>query len=446
MYIHDFKFGIQGLWGVCGLISASKGGRKGDQNDLQMGVKERTTLLLSLWHSRLSHPANLVLSVLKFDLSISKDTSVHGCEVCHRAKSDNGTEFVNKKRHNMFNDLGSYVYTPQQNEIAKRKHRHLLNVARSLMFQGGIPLRLWHDCVQTSVYLINRLPYSVINGKSLFEFEKYVLIGYSTDKKAYKLLSLDSKNVFYSRDVSPNDDGKDTLVVDGNLELSFDTVDSAQEDSLDDVHTPDLRRSSRQSKLPVRFNDYVVNSNVEYGIEKYVNYFRLKGGNLCFATTLNKFVEPTYLKDALSDPNWVEAMNNEIEALNRNNTWTECDLPIRRKPIGKLLHEYGLLAVKPVDIPFPENVVLSYVETDKDKFLSNFTSYQKLVGKLIYLTHTRPDISYVVHYLSQHMHSPLQCHFKAALRVLRYLKGSPSLGLQFNKSSDLKLRAYADAD
>ncbi|GKA36824.1 ribonuclease H-like domain-containing protein [Tanacetum coccineum] len=44
------------------------------------------------------------------------------------------------------------------------------------------------------------------------------------------------------------------------------------------------------------------------------------------------------------------------------------------------------------------------------------------------------------------MHGPLQSHFKVALRVLRYLKGSPSLGLQFNKNSDLKLRAYADAD
>ncbi|GJZ90476.1 ribonuclease H-like domain-containing protein [Tanacetum coccineum] len=38
--------------------------------------------------------------------------------------------------------------------------------------------------------------------------------------------------------------------------------------------------------------------------------------------------------EALSDPNWVKAMNNEIEALNRNNTWTICDLPIGRKPIG----------------------------------------------------------------------------------------------------------------
>ncbi|GJV78259.1 putative RNA-directed DNA polymerase [Tanacetum coccineum] len=56
-------------------------------------------------------------------------------------RSDNGTEFVNKRLNDFYNDLGitqqtSYVYTPQQNGIAERKHRHLLNVAKSLMFQG----------------------------------------------------------------------------------------------------------------------------------------------------------------------------------------------------------------------------------------------------------------------------------------------------------------------
>lgn len=57
-------------------------------------------------------------------------------------RSDNGTEFVNNQLSSLFNDLGmihqtSCAYTPQQNGIAERKHRHLLNVARSLMFQGG---------------------------------------------------------------------------------------------------------------------------------------------------------------------------------------------------------------------------------------------------------------------------------------------------------------------
>ena len=57
-------------------------------------------------------------------------------------RSDNGIEFVNNNLSKLFNDLGmihqtSCAYTPQQNGIAERKHRHLLNVARSLMFQGG---------------------------------------------------------------------------------------------------------------------------------------------------------------------------------------------------------------------------------------------------------------------------------------------------------------------
>lgn len=92
------------------------------------------------------------------------------------------------------------------------------------------------------------------------------------------------------------------------------------------------------------------------------------------------------------------------------------------------------------------NVVLSHVETEKDKKLASLTEYQKLVGKLIYLFVTRPNISYVVHFLSQHMHSPLQSHFAAALRVLRYLKASPGCGIQFSNSGLLSLHAFSYAD
>nr|GEV42167.1 ribonuclease H-like domain-containing protein [Tanacetum cinerariifolium] len=72
---------------------------------------------------------------------------------------------------------------------------------------------------------------------------------------------------------------------------------------------------------------------MKYGTEKYVNCSKLNSVNLCFDTTLNKYVEPSYLYEAMSDPNWVEVRDNEIEALNRNNTLTICDLPIGRKTI-----------------------------------------------------------------------------------------------------------------
>ncbi|GJR92334.1 ribonuclease H-like domain-containing protein [Tanacetum coccineum] len=117
-----------------------------------------------------------------------------------------------------------------------------------------------------------------------------------------------------------------------------------------------------------------------------------------------------------------------------------------------MLHEYGLLACRPVMTPLPENYVLSHKESDGDKYLRNITSYQKLIGKLIYLTMTRPDISYVVQSLSQHMHAPLQSHFDISLRVLRYLKLAPGSGVGFSKncggvksSVEAKYRAMASA-
>ncbi|KAJ0470754.1 putative RNA-directed DNA polymerase [Helianthus annuus] len=296
------------------------------------------------WHSRLGHPSDQVLAVLKQTLNIQ--TSEHGpCDICHRAKqvrvpfplsehksksvgdlihldvwgpykvtsydgykyfltvvddysravwcyfmfskaevfenvklfyelvltqfkkkikvfrSDNGTEFVNNQMHNFCISKGilhqtSCAYTPQQNGVVERKHRHLLNTARALMFQGGLPLRFWSDCVLTAVYLINRLPSYVLNGRSpyemMFEFkpslshlrnfgclcfstvlhdsdkfsynaEKCVLLGYSSFKKGYKLWSLDNKKMFFSRDVKFYEDVYPFKVKNfDNQELVFD--------------------------------------------------------------------------------------------------------------------------------------------------------------------------------------------------------------------------------
>ncbi|GJY74722.1 ribonuclease H-like domain-containing protein [Tanacetum coccineum] len=94
------------------------------------------------------------------------------------------------------------------------------------------------------------------------------------------------------------------------------------------------------------------------------------------------------------------------------------------------------------------NISLSSEPKDDDPLLENFTNYQKLIGKLIYLTTTRPDIAYTVSCLSQFRHCPLKSHLKTALKVIRYLKGSPGKGIIVikNPASGTVLKAYTDAD
>nr|XP_017252055.1 PREDICTED: uncharacterized mitochondrial protein AtMg00810-like [Daucus carota subsp. sativus] len=80
------------------------------------------------------------------------------------------------------------------------------------------------------------------------------------------------------------------------------------------------------------------------------------------------------------------------------------------------------------------------------ELLPHLENYQKLIGKLIYLTITRPDIAVIVHVLSQFIHSPTSVHFQAAKRVLRYLSSSKDQGILLASNSEAKLQAYCDSD
>ncbi|XP_071727351.1 uncharacterized protein [Rutidosis leptorrhynchoides] len=95
-----------------------------------------------------------------------------------------------------------------------------------------------------------------------------------------------------------------------------------------------LRRSTRETNIPKKFDDYVIEGKVKYGVERVVNYSMLNSNNWCFVSNLNKSVEPKTYKQAACDQNWVDAMNLEMAALNRNNTWVITELPPDRIPVG----------------------------------------------------------------------------------------------------------------
>ena len=97
----------------------------------------------------------------------------------------------------------------------------------------------------------------------------------------------------------------------------------------------------------------------------------------------------------------------------------------QKKYILDLLAENGMLDCKPAENPIVANHRLQTVQDGK---LADKEQYQKLVGKLIYLSHTRPDISYDVGVVSRFMHLPQVPHMEAIMRILRYLKGTSSRG------------------
>ncbi|KAL3813205.1 hypothetical protein ACJIZ3_014473 [Penstemon smallii] len=82
----------------------------------------------------------------------------------------------------------------------------------------------------------------------------------------------------------------------------------------------------------------------------------------------------------------------------------------------------------------------------KDNVLVDRGRYQRLVGRLIYLSHTRPDIAFAMSKVSQFMHSPNEEHLEAVFQILRYLKSTPGKGLLFKKNEKRGVEVYTDAD
>ncbi|XP_062104492.1 uncharacterized mitochondrial protein AtMg00810-like [Humulus lupulus] len=114
----------------------------------------------------------------------------------------------------------------------------------------------------------------------------------------------------------------------------------------------------------------------------------------------------------------------------------------QRKYIMDLLKETGMSGCKPVATPIE---LRGKYKKEKGKTVDK-CMYQRLVGKLIYLSHTRPDIAFAVRLVSQYMHNRLKEHLEAVYRVLRYLKKTPGTRLLFKKNEERGVESFTDAD
>ena len=103
--------------------------------------------------------------------------------------------------------------------------------------------------------------------------------------------------------------------------------------------------------------------------------------------------------------------------------------------------ETGMSRCKPIDTPMDPNTKL---KPRMDEMTIDKGQYQCLIGKLIYLTHTCPIISFAVNIVSKFLSNPLEAHLEAVYRVLRYLKEDPRIRPLFTKSLNCSLEVYTN--
>ena len=113
------------------------------------------------------------------------------------------------------------------------------------------------------------------------------------------------------------------------------------------------------------------------------------------------------------------------------------------KYVKELLKKFGMAECKPVSTPMPTACKLS---KDEDGKGVDQKEYRSMIGSLLYLTATRPDILHSVCQAARYQSNPKESHLVAVKRILRYIRGTSDFGLWYTKNDGIKLIGYSDAD
>lgn len=265
-------------------------------------------------------------------------------------RTDNGGEYTS-------NEFKTYLKTegvcheltipknPEQNGVAERINRTLIETARSMLIESRLPQSFWAEAVATATYLRNRSPTKAVAGMTPYEAwtgqkphvgglrvfgcqafvhvpkderkkldpksKKCIFLGYGANTKGYRLYDPVKGKICHSRDVIFNENkyGHDKLPEpeqgsERQVYLEF-TDEPTETISMPEQELPP-RRSARERRPP----DYYGQHN------------------------LSTIEEPRFTEDALKEKKWCDAMKAEIDSLRQHDVWDLVELPEGRKPVG----------------------------------------------------------------------------------------------------------------
>ncbi|KAG7563872.1 Integrase catalytic core [Arabidopsis suecica] len=292
-----------------------------------------------------------------------------------RLRSDGGGEFTSSEFNDFCDKEGierqvTVPYSPQQNGVAERMNRSLMEMARTLLADQGLPHKLWAEALFTSNYLQNLLPTKAIED-DVTPIEKWsghkptvehlkvfgsicyvhipkekrskleekakrgIFIGYSSNSKGYRVLLLDEEKVEISRDVAFEEGKKWDWVkrveVKKNSSIPV-SVSQSQEEQRQNISSPVLSQIDEQdinqggegsSTPPKKYKSMAEIMQIAPMVD-------LDGTEACFAV----FEEPQCYADACVVKEWRDAMNEEIKMIEKNRTWSLVEKPEKKNVIS----------------------------------------------------------------------------------------------------------------
>ena len=285
--------------------------------------------------------------------------------------------------------------TPQQNGVAERKHRHIVETARSLLLSAQVPSVFWGEAVLTAVYVINRIPTALNSGVSPFqklyghqpnysalrvfgctcfvlrphvERNKLgpksaicVFLGYGIGQKGYRCYDPVSQKLYVSRHVtflehipfysipptSHNVTKSDLLHIDP-FDVDIEATDSSMPpdlplaensttSSVPGYETAPVTVEPETAPVPVEIEDPTLRRSTRpiksTKLPDFV-YSAYSGSFASFVANIHHLSEPASFREAVLDPLWQNAMAEELTALYQTRTWDLVSLPPGKHVIG----------------------------------------------------------------------------------------------------------------
>jgi hypothetical protein len=291
----------------------------------------------------------------KFKTLVEKQSGKH----IKKLRSDRGKEYNSHEFDKFCEDEGierqlTVAYSPQQNGVSERKNRTVMEMARSMMKDKGLPNTFWAEAVYTAVYILNRCPTRAVQDKTPIEIwcgkkpsakhlrvfgsicyihvpkqkrhkledktTKGIFLGYSTQSKGYRIYNLQTKKLDVSRDVEV-DENASWNWDEGKVErrnISIPIPQSDMEDMEEATEEPGTPPSPPQQEISSP-------ESTPTRVRSLVDIYE---------TCNLAILEPENYDVASKQEVWVKAMQDEIKMIEKNNTWELVDCPHGKDIIG----------------------------------------------------------------------------------------------------------------